>query len=170
MICFHGDHPNRTPLKVLGYSALGFVASTMILTALIFILFPKIDMAVAHFFYQGEGLFFLTDTGVYRFVDDWIRPLWFWLIVIFIVLVGLNLVVRHRLLNLSQRSMAYVGLVYIMGPGLLVNGFLKSLIGRVRPRNLLEFGGQTAYSGNTPLSLVNAYRIVPLFLETFPLS
>lgn len=43
--------------------------------------------------------------------------------------------------SISVRTAAYLTTAYLLGPGLLVNGILKSHWGRPRPNDVMEFGG-----------------------------
>jgi membrane-associated PAP2 superfamily phosphatase len=52
---------------------------------------------------------------------------------------------RSRLL-LRPRATLFVLATFALGPGLIVNGVLKENWGRARPRALLEFGGDAAFS------------------------
>ncbi len=46
----------------------------------------------------------------------------------------------------ETRVLAFVVAAYAIGPGLIVNGLLKSNSGRARPRDIIEFGGHAPYS------------------------
>ena len=158
MKIFYGKGESQKPLTLFGYSALTCITLSAGLTALTFLLFPEIDIQVARFFYR-DGLFPLRGSKIHSFFDTWIRPGWLLFIIVFLGLSCLNLALhqrllnlspRQRLLNLSPRSIVYVGLSYLIGPGLLVNGILKSYVGRVRPRDLMEFGGDKTFSETYP--------------------
>ena len=148
-IFYDKGEPKKT-LTLFGYSALTCIILSAGLTALIFLLFPEIDIQVARFFYLKDDHFLLRGSKIHSFFDSWIRPAWILLIIMFLGLSCLDLALRQRLLNWSPRSIAYVGLSYLIGPGLLVNGILKSYVGRVRPRDLMEFGGDKTFSEASP--------------------
>lgn len=44
-----------------------------------------------------------------------------------------------------RRTSLYLSLVFLLGPGLIVNGFGKALVGRPRPYAVREFGGTHAF-------------------------
>jgi lipid A 4'-phosphatase len=78
------------------------------------------------------------------------------------VMAGLALlvanVVRRRLLKkatpllATSRSVVYVLLALALGPGLLVNGILKSHSGRARPHQVMAFGGNKQFTQAFALS------------------
>ncbi|WAP70741.1 glycosyltransferase [Jiella pelagia] len=56
------------------------------------------------------------------------------------------LVVTPRPWFMKPSQGLYVLAVYAIGPGLIVNAILKNTIGRARPRNLAEFGGDLDFT------------------------
>ncbi|MFQ0813137.1 hypothetical protein AVM02_17700 [Brucella anthropi] len=57
-----------------------------------------------------------------------------------IVLVAIYALWRQPISAVAPHKLLYITLTYALGPGALVNS-LKPLIGRARPRDILEFGG-----------------------------
>ena len=55
-------------------------------------------------------------------------------------------------LNLSARDWLFQMLIFLLGPGLIVNGLLKPIWGRARPFQVVEFGGVAQF---TPAWIVN---------------
>lgn len=47
--------------------------------------------------------------------------------------------------KINRRFFAFVALLMILGPGVLVNAVFKEYWGRPRPREIVEFGGQRAF-------------------------
>ena len=47
--------------------------------------------------------------------------------------------------KINRRVFAFVALLMVFGPGLLVNAIFKEYWGRPRPREIVEFGGQRAF-------------------------
>ena len=45
----------------------------------------------------------------------------------------------------NRRVFAFIALLMVLGPGLLVNAIFKEYWGRPRPREIVEFGGQRAF-------------------------
>jgi lipid A 4'-phosphatase len=52
----------------------------------------------------------------------------------------------YEFLALSRAGVIYLMAVFILGPGLLVNGILKEDWGRARPSQIVEFGGDKRYT------------------------
>ena len=88
----------------------------------------------------------LRDTAAHAAVDRFLRPLAMVTVAGYLVLAGLSLATGGRFLSLRFRHILSVGLVFAIGPGLLVNGALKNWIGRARPKNIAEFGGERLFS------------------------
>ena len=143
------DPPGR-PLarlrrEVLHRPVAGALAA-LALVSLIFLLAPDLDLAVSRFFYvppagfsdaRSSMLETLRDGGV---VIEWA----FGLAVVAPLLIK---VISPQLpLLVSPRATLFVLATFALGPGLIVNGILKELWGRARPRAILEFGGDAIYS------------------------
>ena len=133
-----------------------FLAASGVL-ALLFFYVPQIDLWMAGLFYTpGEGFVLQGSRAV-----DWLRRLMAWSTQLFVI-AGLALlvanVVRQRLLKkatpllASSRSVVYVLLALGLGPGLLVNGILKSHSGRARPNQVMPFGGNKQFTQAFALS------------------
>lgn len=125
-------------LLVLAFLTAGFVLAFRVLI--------ELDLAVSHLFYGPngfllagnpiwDGLLMLAKAGTYVFVGA--------------ALVGLvaNLLRRGPERRLALRYWGLIVLLYLIGPGLLVNGFLKRFYGRARPVNVDVFGGDGPFTG-----------------------
>ncbi|WP_371347561.1 phosphatase PAP2 family protein [Ancylobacter sp. IITR112] len=119
---------------------LSAVAVTL-LVSLVFYLVPQIDLAVAGLFYvPGKGfpaahVPLLQDFRTYASNISLSLPL--------LALIGLVLKLSFpakRSLLPPRLALFFVPL-FLLGPGLLVNGILKPYWGRPRPINVTEFGG-----------------------------
>ncbi|SER22266.1 Membrane-associated enzyme, PAP2 (acid phosphatase) superfamily [Faunimonas pinastri] len=126
------------------------LVATLFVTTLLSILFmawPALDIAVAHAFYihqygfNGPAVELLQ---LIRHIGQYIE---------IAVLVGLLLPLllklllpRTRMLVLKAREIFFAVGVFLIGPGLIVNGIFKDYWGRARPRDILQFGGQQHFS------------------------
>ncbi|MDT1063378.1 phosphatase PAP2 family protein [Paracoccus sp. CPCC 101403] len=128
------------------FSRLHVIALTSALAvACIFAAFPGLDLAISGLFTNGQGRFALAGSSLAIAVNDVLR-------------IGLNaffiaicvLVLIGRGLRLTARSGAdnwrFLAGVFLMGPGLIVNGLLKSWVGRARPVQITEFGGEKLFT------------------------
>ena len=117
-----------------------------LLCGLVFIHWPGIDLSVSrHFFRPGEG-FYLRETpaavGVYRFISIIDMPLLAALAALAAVSLNPSLGWLHR----RRREIIYLLLVYLLGPGLVVNVLLKDHMGRARPHSVEAFGGKSLFT------------------------
>lgn len=120
------------------------MAASAVLTlsiSAIFYLFPTIDRNFTYLFYTpGEGFAAARMRGLIDF-----RNLASNLSVALPVMLGLCLALKliypaKPCLVSPRFSCFFIGL-FLLGPGLLVNGVLKTLWGRPRPVNTVDFGG-----------------------------
>ena len=122
--------------------------STHVLLALLFIAAPGIDLWFSGlFFIPGEGFFFDSASS------KTFLPFISWTTAIFIngaiLLLVVNWLRERRVakhLLFDNRKIIFLLLTLALGPGLLVNGFLKSHWGRARPSKVSTFGGRQSFS------------------------
>ncbi len=101
-----------------------------------------IDIAFQQLFYRN-GEWFFRDESLWAFLYDYgpapgmiifVVSLLFWTISAF---TGFQ--------KTNRRAFAFVALMMMLGPGLLVNAVFKEYWGRPRPREVVQFGGQRAF-------------------------
>lgn len=128
-----------------------FLAAAFAAAAALFYLLPATDIAFSRLFFDGTAFPIAAEPWA-RVVRDVVWRL-------SQVMAGLSLagivlaLLGVRLLGLPWRRWAFVALLYLLGPGLLVNELLKAHWGRARPADILEFGGAHAYT--PPLALAD---------------
>ncbi len=125
------------------------VWSLLVATAavsVLFLVFPQLDLAVSGLFYvPGQG-FVGADMGILQTIRDIGKDaLRITGAVILVSLIVPLLIGRVRYL-LPLRAALFLFTSLVLGPGLLVNGILKELWGRARPRSITEFGGDFSFS------------------------
>ncbi|MBO0903644.1 glycosyltransferase [Jiella sonneratiae] len=129
---------NRRPLAGL--------TVVLCLVSLVFLAFPGIDTGVSALFYQ-QGRGFADQSGIDLQI---VRGFGNWMTILAVSAAGLSVVgaLFARLPGWPMRPSAglFVLCVYALGPGLVVNAILKNTAGRVRPRNLAEFGGSLDFT------------------------
>ena len=108
--------------------------------------FPGIDLAVS-------GLFGSPDLGFPAYGQPWERALYrsvpFLMVTLNLLLVAVwvwNRVTGGRRLGLTGRRLALLLLLLALVPGLLVNQVFKEHWGRARPVQVVEFGGNRAFT------------------------
>jgi len=119
------------------------------MAAVVFVIFgawPGLDLWVS-------GLFFASKTGFDGFASGgWNQlRLAIWrlseLVLALSILAYLTqLLVPFPLLRATRRLTGFTALLYLLGPGLLIDVLLKPLWGRARPAQVTEFGGTLAFS------------------------
>lgn len=124
----------------------GLLSSTLA-AALVFSLWPELDLYTSSLFYLGKGHFFLVGNPL----GTWPRSFFIMLFVAFcaLSLVGLtvSLIARKPFLHLKALQWGYLVACLLLGPGLLTNSILKDYWGRARPVQTEQFG---AYKKFTP--------------------
>jgi lipid A 4'-phosphatase len=143
-------HPDSLPRPVsptlFGRPALQGVGAVTLVIVVFFTVFPETDQVAAAYFHTGGNGFLLRDGMLHRFVDEWIRPHIKDLVILMLALACVSLGSGGRVLGWPPRAITFVVLSYAIGPGLLVNGLLKTFIGRARPKHIMEFGGDKFFS------------------------
>jgi lipid A 4'-phosphatase len=125
-------------------AAAGFLVFAALL-GLLFLFLPEMDLAFTGMFYSSTAGF--TQNGalweriLYESVD--------WIVGIAVVgSVGVLVLeaVRRSPLRRRGKVAALLLVVLALGPGLIVNGILKEHWGRARPRDVIQFGGDRAFT------------------------
>ena len=121
-------------------------AAGVIAACALFLLAPGIDLWASGLFYRpGQG-FFLANLGVVRALYRAVP----WIVAAQIV--GIPLLVflgwwrGREIAGIGLKQGAFVLLVLVVGPGLVVNAVLKDHWGRARPSQVVEFGGGQTFT------------------------
>lgn len=122
-----------------------WLALAFVVALAVFVARPDLDLAVSRAFHvPGQG-FPLAGDPVLQGLRELI-----WNLSIGVVLASLVALllaaIRRPLPWLETRTAGFVFLLYLLGPGLLVNGLLKRYWGRARPADVAEFGGAAAFT------------------------
>ncbi len=125
------------------YTRIGLVTGALILASLL-IWWTDADLRLARLVYDEQvrwpGLHSMPWLMIYKYAA-----------VPAFVLAGLALATLllgffARSLGSYRRQALFLILLLVLGPGLLVNVLFKDNLGRARPRELVEFGGQYQFS------------------------
>ncbi len=130
----------------VSHVGLGVIAIATVLTALVFTLYPELDLAIsAAFFDPARGIFpaqndrFLAG---FRFVTSWAIAIGIAIPVI--ALIG-KMLFPSRPALLPGRAMLLILMSIVLGPGLIVNAGFKENWSRPRPGVVQEFGGAMTF-------------------------
>ena len=128
------------------YFSLKLAFVIAIICSILFITLPVIDLLFTSLFFEGGNNFLLRNSSIHSFMDAWVRPSTKYLVMILAALTALSILSNGQYIGWSIRNISCVVLTFLLGPGLIVNGLLKEFIGRARPKNIIEFGGDKIFS------------------------
>src|SRR4051812_33806148 len=108
--------------------------------------FPQIDLAVAGLFRNSDGEFSLAQVSALILLrQSGILALFLLGLMPFLVL-ALKLLRPQRPSLLPPDRMLFLALSLFLGPGLIVNLWLKPEFGRARPIDITQFGGDLPFT------------------------
>jgi lipid A 4'-phosphatase len=110
--------------------------------ALLFSLYPSIDIGFSALFYRPGGGFFLSDAVLVRFLYKSVEVL----IPAYILALIIIWIMKKKPFGLTGKKLLYLLLVLAVGPGLMVNVVFKDHWGRARPRQIQAFGGSKRFT------------------------
>jgi lipid A 4'-phosphatase len=119
--------------------------SLFLIFVLIFLFFPNIDLSVSGKFYNEIDGFYLRNTAWVQFSYQLFASLHFYLFFGLIWLLYASRRWRKYAERDLRKRLAYLLLVLLLGPGLLVS-IIKDTSGRARPSMITEFGGDKTYT------------------------
>ena len=122
-----------------------FIWLAFITLSILFIFFPQIDLDAANFFYDGEA-FVLKGTAFEIFFFQSVRVITGFMIFTYIFIIIHYLITKKTIFNISKKVLLYVFLVLSIAPGLIVNSVLKEHMGRARPIDIVQFGGNKEFT------------------------
>jgi lipid A 4'-phosphatase len=129
---------NTRALRVLGI--------LFVVLAILFVIFPDIDLGVASWFFVPPRHFALGETWIGRFFDSDVHFGMEWFLVVLVGVFFYGLYRKRVLWNLTPRNFLFVALTIALGAGLVTNVIFKDSWGRARPSQILEFGGPKQFS------------------------
>lgn len=116
-------------------SALGF--------AVLFLAFPGLDLEISGWLFRPGHGFILDGNPVTDFIHTHLR--WIGFVAAGLIWLG-SCPNQTRKAGTWRRKAAYILLVLILGPGLLVNVIFKDHWGRARPIQVEQFGGHLGFT------------------------
>lgn len=118
----------------------------IVITSIVFVTFPQIDLMVSGMFYrEGEG-FYLGSLPWVQFFYDFGPQIVVVLSILVLLVLITALVLKKRLFKIDTVVWLYFVLVMLVGPTLIVNVILKENWGRPRPNQVVEFGGTQKFA------------------------
>lgn len=126
--------------------ALAVLLALTAVLALIFRFWPEIDLLASGMFYDPAVGFTLTGQGFWDGVIVANKAASFAYLVAALVLLPVSLWLGGGEWQFATRYWGMVILLYLFGPGVLVNGVFKRSFGRARPVNVHFFGGDGPFT------------------------
>jgi lipid A 4'-phosphatase len=112
------------------------------ITGIVFAIDPHLDLQVTSLFFDDATRSFPAASDP---IAVWLRGKSMWIFTAFSVCVAAAVIARlvlpMRVFPVPARSVVFLALTLVLGPGLLVNGVLKEHWARPRPGAVVEFGG-----------------------------
>jgi len=124
---------------------LAAVLALLALAALVFTLWPGIDLWVTGRFHDGKGTFPAEDSAIGQGVRYLVWDLSIAMFCAAVILWGAGLA-GWRVRGIPTRLWAFIALLFAIGPVLLANNVLKEYWGRARPTSIIEFGGDKQFT------------------------
>lgn len=124
--------------------ALTFIGTSIVCVSFFFMVFPMIDLAVSRWFADGS-VFVLAEQPLLKGLRDLSRQSMRYIVSTMLLIIGLHVFLPKRYGFCQPHKPLFVILSFAAGP-LFVVETLKALIGRARPRHLLEFGGNADFT------------------------
>lgn len=128
------------------------LAALTVLAAVLAVLFrvlPAVDLQVSRGFYSPGSGFAFAEVPAWDAVVTANKLASILFVGTALVFLPVALLRRQ---HLWLRYWGFVIMLYLLGPGLLVNVTLKRLIGRARPTQIAEFGGDGGFTAAWQLS------------------
>lgn len=119
---------------------------SFIAAVLLFYAFPEWDTRFSMFFYDPASRFYLADASFGQWIYKSVEIVSIAWVVLAVLLLAALWIRRKRLLGISVKHLVYLLAVLAIGPGLIVNLFLKDNWGRARPYDVVEFGGVSSFT------------------------
>jgi lipid A 4'-phosphatase len=134
------------PKAVSGHAVLRGALYTGVAASLLFLLVPGLDTTVSQIFYSGGGHFIGSRLEFVRSTRTCFNILF--CLTCALTLVGLVGSARSSgpWLNLTFSKWLFLALCLVIGPLVVTNIGLKDHWGRARPRSVVEFGGEKAFT------------------------
>jgi len=131
------------PRRFMPRTALTLILAVGLPTALVFGLYPKLDLAISALFYDRPAHNWPVTRNdlliLHRDLSAYLATI---LVIIAIGAIAIGAIRRRRPALMSWRAAGFLMGSLLLGPGLIVNVLLKPEWGRPRPADVIEFGGK----------------------------
>jgi lipid A 4'-phosphatase len=129
--------------RLLGFKLL--LAGTVV-AAVVFLDFPQIDIYFSRLFFEPSHGFVWRENSLVLFSYYANRYVTIATLVGLLSLLTVTASKSRKIFAWDRKAYAYLLLVLVLGPGLLVNAVLKDHWGRARPHDIRAFGGTREFT------------------------
>ena len=137
---------NSVFLGVLGFLKCHKALVILALFTTLFISNPGLDIRFSQLFYEQQAGFYLRDNMLVDLIYEGVP----YLVSTLLLILGISLASAFLNRPVGTRrykaASLYMFLLLIVGPGLFVNTIFKDQWDRARPRAVIEFGGEQAFT------------------------
>lgn len=117
---------------------------SVLAASFVLVVFPSVDLTISRLFADGHG-FPLSENPFLKSVRDINRQGLVYLLPLMVFAIGLHAFLPKKYVFCPPHKALFVLLSFLLGPLVAVQS-LKNIIGRARPRNIVEFGGTADFS------------------------
>jgi len=122
-----------------------FVGS-FLAAALLFYVFPELDIRFSMLFYDPVSRFYLADAPFCHYIYESVEIVSTVWVVLALLLLTALWIRKKPWFGLSAKHLIYLLAALAIGPGLIVNMVLKDNWGRARPYDVIQFGGASVFT------------------------
>lgn len=115
-----------------------------VVSSLVLISFPEIDLKIAHLFFDKH--FYLQQTWWEQGLHHGVGIFLVVSVILLLTIYAFNKFAKKQFCGVDGKKVCYLLAVLAIGAGLIVNAGLKDHFGRARPRDTQEFGASRQFT------------------------
>ncbi len=124
---------------------ISFLAAAVVLCAVVFTVWPEIDLIVSGWFFDPALGFWIADIWLVKFVREFIYGLMAFTLIGSLIMAVLG-TLGFRMWNVPVQVWIFITSFFLIGPLWFTNAVLKNNWGRARPANISEFSGGATFT------------------------
>lgn len=123
-----------------------FLITLFSLAAVLFLIYPQIDIKISSFFYKEGVGFYLANAPFAKLIYKATIILTVVFSITLLILFIADTIFKKEFLGVKKKVIAYLLITLILGPGVIVNLLFKNNWGRARPSQIEQFGGDKKFT------------------------
>ncbi len=108
--------------------------------------FPQLDLWASGLFFDDDSATWTPRSNLMQFARSGVPPIIIGMLLFVLVLWIAGRVLGQSFWSVTGRKAVYLVTTLLIGPGLIVESFLKVFHGRARPRDVMPFGGDDPFT------------------------